>query len=81
MEVRKKGKKEGRSRGREGKGEAGSQAGLAWWHMPLILALGKQRQADLPCEFQASLIYIKQNSRTTRAKRNLVSKLDEWIKL
>ena len=27
-----------------------------WWQMPLILALGKQRQVDL-CEFEASLVY------------------------
>jgi hypothetical protein len=26
------------------------------WHIPLILALGGQRQADL-CEFEASLVY------------------------
>jgi hypothetical protein len=28
-----------------------------WWHLPLIPALGRQRQEDL-CKFQASLIYI-----------------------
>lgn len=39
--------------------------------MPLIPALGRQKQADL-CEFEASLIYIE-SSRTTRAtQRNLV---------
>ena len=27
-----------------------------WWRMPLIPALGRQRQADL-CEFEASLVY------------------------
>ena len=33
-----------------------------WWHMPLIPALGRQRQAD-PCEFQVNLIY-RASSRT-----------------
>ena len=28
-------------------------SGRQWWHMPLIPALGKQRQVDL-CEFKAS---------------------------
>ena len=27
-----------------------------WWGMPLIPALGRERQADL-CEFEASLVY------------------------
>lgn len=27
----------------------------AWWHLPLILALGNQKQY---CEFEASLDYI-----------------------
>jgi hypothetical protein len=41
--------------------------------MPLILALGRQRQVNL-CEFEASLVY-KKSSRTARAvtQRNLVS--------
>ena len=48
-----------------------------WWHMPLILALGRQRQSDL-CEFKASLIY-KVSFRTARAvtQRNPVSKNKE----
>jgi hypothetical protein len=41
--------------------------------MPLIPALGKQRQADL-YEFKASLVY-RANSRTVKApQKNLVSK-------
>ena len=30
--------------------------GLAWWHTPLIPALGRQRQVD-SCEFKTSLVY------------------------
>jgi hypothetical protein len=36
-----------------------------WWHMPLIPALGSQRQEDL-WEFKASLVY-RASSRTARA--------------
>ena len=36
----------------------------AWWHTPLILALGRQRQGI--SEFEASLVY-KVSSRTARA--------------
>jgi hypothetical protein len=40
-----------------------------WWLMTLILALGRQSQADL-CELEVSLVY-KVSSRTARAtKRN-----------
>jgi hypothetical protein len=37
----------------------------AWWHMPLIPALRRQRQTDLH-EFEASLDY-RASSRTARA--------------
>jgi hypothetical protein len=49
----------------------------AWWCMPLILALGRQRQAM--SEFEASLVY-KVSSRTARAtQRNPVSKKKNWL--
>ena len=35
----------------------GIRTSYVWWRTPLILALRKQRQADL-CEFQAVLVYI-----------------------
>lgn len=28
-----------------------------WWHIPVVLALGKHRQMDF-CELKASLIYV-----------------------
>ena len=44
-----------------------------WWHIPLIPALGSQKQVDL-CEFKASLIY-RTSSRISRiTQRNSVSK-------
>ena len=44
----------------------------AWWHMPLIPALGRQRQ--WVSEFEASLVY-RVSSRTARTiQRNPVSK-------
>jgi hypothetical protein len=44
----------------------------AWWRMPLIPALGRQRQRI--SEFEASLVY-RVSSRTDRAiQRNSVSK-------
>jgi hypothetical protein len=46
----------------------------AWWHVPFIPALGKQRVYGL-CGFEASLVY-KGSSRTARTipQRNPVSK-------
>jgi hypothetical protein len=37
----------------------------AWWHMPLVPALKRQRQVDLS-EFRASLVYIV-NPRTVKS--------------
>ena len=34
-----------------------SVLGWVWWHMPLISALGRQKQMDL-CVFEASLVYV-----------------------
>ena len=50
----------------------------AWWHTPLILALGRQRQGI--SEFEASLVY-KVSSRTARAiQRNPISKNKKILK-
>jgi hypothetical protein len=46
--------------------------GQAWWCIPLILALGRQRQVDV-CGFEASKVY-RVNCRTDRAQRKLVLK-------
>jgi hypothetical protein len=66
--------KTGRRGGRNETGKGGrekSQAVMA--HTPLILALGRQRQAD-HCEIEASLVY-RVSSRTARAtQRNPVSR-------
>jgi hypothetical protein len=37
----------------------------AWWHAPLIPAVGRQRQEDL-CEFDVSLVY-SEHSKIARA--------------
>jgi hypothetical protein len=42
-----------------------------WWHMPLIPALWKQRQAYLS-EFEASLVYIV-SFRTARVTQKTLS--------
>jgi hypothetical protein len=36
-----------------------------WWHIPLIPAFGRQKQADL-CDFEANMVYIM-SSKTGRA--------------
>jgi hypothetical protein len=36
-----------------------------WWHIPLIPALGRQRQVGV-CEFEASLVY-RVSSRASKA--------------
>jgi hypothetical protein len=47
----------------------GPEASLSWAvAIPLILAPGRQRQADL-CEFQDNLIYIERLSPKTKMKR------------
>lgn len=48
---------------------ASSWARPSWWHMPLIPALRKQRQADL---FSRMLVYIA-SSRTARAHKEILS--------
>jgi hypothetical protein len=37
----------------------------AWWHKPLIPALGRQRQANI-CEFEVNLV-SRVSSKTARA--------------
>ena len=45
----------------------------AWWCMPLILALERQRQVDLS-EFKASLVYIMSFRKLRAIQRDPVSK-------
>nr|XP_048293660.1 complex III assembly factor LYRM7 isoform X1 [Myodes glareolus] len=48
-----------------------------WWSMPLIPALGRQRQVDL-CEFKTSLVYrVLQLFRTLHRTRQQVFKNDK----
>jgi hypothetical protein len=44
----------------------------AWWHMPLIPALGRQRNAI--SEFEASLVYGVRSMTARAIQRNPVSK-------
>jgi hypothetical protein len=44
----------------------------AWWYMPLIPALQRQRQVDF--EFEASLVYKVSSRIATAIQRNPVSK-------
>jgi hypothetical protein len=44
-----------------------------WWSMPLILALGKQRQADI-CEFETSLLYRVSFRMARATQRNCLGK-------
>ena len=67
----------------------------AWWHMPLILALGRQRQADfwvqgqpgLQSEFQGSQGYtekpcLEKNQTKTKQNKNKIknNKKEYWLK-
>lgn len=45
---------------------------MAYWRTPLVLALGRQRQADLQ-EFEPSVVYIS-SSRPAEATSERVSK-------
>jgi hypothetical protein len=46
--------------------------GRAWWHKPLMSALGKQKQVD-SCEIEVSLLYIL-SSRTVACREILSQK-------
>ena len=45
----------------------------AWWHVPLISALGRQRQVDL-CEFKAIMVYRVISRPAKATQRNPVLK-------
>jgi hypothetical protein len=47
--------------------------GWAWWHTPVVTALGRQRQTDL-CEFEDSHSYIVRPCLKNKTKSN-------WIKI
>ena len=49
------------------------------WHIPLIPALGKQRQADF-CEFKGTLAYRVSSNTANDTQRNPVSKKSKKFK-
>jgi hypothetical protein len=48
--------------------------GQAWWHKPLIPALGRQRQEDLS-KFKTNLVYIDPDSKKKKKKSRLQSSI------
>lgn len=49
-----------------------TQRSSAWWFMPLILVLKRQRQVAIVCEFKSSFVYIA--SSRTACRENLFQK-------
>lgn len=45
----------------------------AWWHVPLLQALQKQKQIDLS-EFKASLVYIRQTEQHSKTVSQNIKK-------